>query len=79
MPGILGALASIITASMADKATLYGDNAGKVFGEVGEKLFGMPAPDFKHLLDTDFHAFEKKRDDIRWREYNTTSWSDLYC
>ena len=30
---------------------------------------GMPAPDFKHLLDTDFHAFEKKRDDIRWREY----------
>ena len=36
MPGILGARASIITASMADKATLYGDNAGAVFGEVGD-------------------------------------------
>ena len=39
MPGILGALASIITASMADKATLYGDNAGKVFGEVGDYAY----------------------------------------
>ena len=56
----------LCTVKLADYS---GAVMASVFGEVGEKLFGMPAPDFKHLLDTDFHAFEKKRDDIRWREY----------
>jgi ammonium transporter Rh len=36
MPGILGGLASVVTASMADSKLLYGDNVGDVFGEMGD-------------------------------------------
>jgi ammonium transporter Rh len=36
MPGILGGLASVVTASMAGHASLYGDNVGDVFPEVAD-------------------------------------------
>ena len=40
-----------------------------VFGEVGEKLFGKSATELKDLMDTDFNAFENKRDEIKWRQF----------
>ena len=50
-------------------ADYSGSLMASVFGDVGEKLFGMPAGDFKNLLDNDFHAFEIKREDVRWRQF----------